>query len=135
MDKVILLSPWNIPTQTLHANRLFYLILGHGESHYRKTGKKKSEDSHLSLNPPWNEFLWNFLFTVSYLFYFCFCLIVPCGGNIASDNGTIFSPGYPEEYPSSADCTWLITVASGLGVRLNFTLLQVHGPHDFITVW
>ncbi|KAB5530866.1 hypothetical protein PHYPO_G00134270 [Pangasianodon hypophthalmus] len=60
---------------------------------------------------------------------------VPCGGNIASDNGTIFSPGYPEEYPSSADCTWLITVAPGLGVRLNFTLLQVHGPHDFITVW
>uniref|UniRef100_A0A8C7F586 CUB and Sushi multiple domains 2 n=1 Tax=Oncorhynchus kisutch TaxID=8019 RepID=A0A8C7F586_ONCKI len=60
---------------------------------------------------------------------------VPCGGNIKSDNGTIFSPGYPEEYPSSADCTWLITVATGLGVRLNFTLLQVHGPHDFITVW
>ncbi|TSK31427.1 CUB and sushi domain-containing protein 2 [Bagarius yarrelli] len=59
----------------------------------------------------------------------------PCGGRIASDNGTIFSPGYPEEYPSSADCTWLITVAPGLGVRLNFTLLQVHGPHDFITVW
>uniref|UniRef100_A0AAZ3Q759 CUB and Sushi multiple domains 2 n=1 Tax=Oncorhynchus tshawytscha TaxID=74940 RepID=A0AAZ3Q759_ONCTS len=60
---------------------------------------------------------------------------VPCGGNITSDNGTIFSPGYPEEYPSSADCTWLITVATALGVRLNFTLLQVHGPHDFITVW
>uniref|UniRef100_A0A4W5MBU8 CUB and Sushi multiple domains 2 n=1 Tax=Hucho hucho TaxID=62062 RepID=A0A4W5MBU8_9TELE len=40
---------------------------------------------------------------------------VPCGGNITSDNGTIFSPGYPEEYPSSADCTWLITVATGLG--------------------
>nr|XP_013998702.1 unnamed protein product [Salmo salar] len=60
---------------------------------------------------------------------------VPCGGNIKSDNGTIFSPGYPQEYPTSADCTWLITVATGLGVRLNFTLLQVHGPHDFITVW
>ncbi|XP_036410979.1 CUB and sushi domain-containing protein 2 [Megalops cyprinoides] len=60
---------------------------------------------------------------------------VPCGGNITSENGTIFSPGYPEEYPSSADCTWLITVAPGLGVHLNFTLLQVQGPHDFITVW
>uniref|UniRef100_A0A4W6D789 CUB and Sushi multiple domains 2 n=1 Tax=Lates calcarifer TaxID=8187 RepID=A0A4W6D789_LATCA len=60
---------------------------------------------------------------------------VPCGGNITSDNGTIFSPGYPEEYPSSADCSWLITVAPGFGIKLNFTLLQVHGPHDFITVW
>uniref|UniRef100_A0A3Q1CLJ1 CUB and Sushi multiple domains 2 n=1 Tax=Amphiprion ocellaris TaxID=80972 RepID=A0A3Q1CLJ1_AMPOC len=60
---------------------------------------------------------------------------VPCGGNITSDNGTIFSPGYPEEYPSSADCSWLITVAPGFGIKINFTLLQVHGPHDFITVW
>uniref|UniRef100_A0A671RP15 CUB and sushi domain-containing protein 2-like n=1 Tax=Sinocyclocheilus anshuiensis TaxID=1608454 RepID=A0A671RP15_9TELE len=60
---------------------------------------------------------------------------VPCGGNITSDNGTIFSPGYPEDYPTSADCSWLITVAHGLGIRLNFTLLQVHGPQDFITVW
>ncbi|KAG7258551.1 hypothetical protein CRUP_029514 [Coryphaenoides rupestris] len=50
---------------------------------------------------------------------------VPCGGNITADNGTIFSPGYPAEYPSSADCTWLITVPPGLGVRLNFTLLQI----------
>ncbi|XP_023687916.2 CUB and sushi domain-containing protein 2 isoform X1 [Paramormyrops kingsleyae] len=58
-----------------------------------------------------------------------------CGGNITSDNGTIFSPGYPEEYPTLSDCTWLITIAPGMGVSLNFTLLQVHGPHDFITVW
>uniref|UniRef100_A0A3B4AL78 Uncharacterized protein n=1 Tax=Periophthalmus magnuspinnatus TaxID=409849 RepID=A0A3B4AL78_9GOBI len=60
---------------------------------------------------------------------------VPCGGNITSDNGTIFSPNYPEEYPNSADCSWLITVAPGFGIKVNFTLLQVHGPHDFITVW
>ncbi|XP_032436521.1 CUB and sushi domain-containing protein 2 [Xiphophorus hellerii] len=60
---------------------------------------------------------------------------VPCGANITSDNGTVFSPGYPEEYPNSADCTWLISVAPSFGVKLNFTLLQVHGPHDFITVW
>uniref|UniRef100_H3CV01 CUB and Sushi multiple domains 2 n=1 Tax=Tetraodon nigroviridis TaxID=99883 RepID=H3CV01_TETNG len=59
----------------------------------------------------------------------------PCGGNITLDNGTIFSPRYPEEYPNSADCSWLITVAPGFGVKVNFTLLQVHGPHDFITVW
>uniref|UniRef100_A0AAY4DRL0 CUB and Sushi multiple domains 2 n=1 Tax=Denticeps clupeoides TaxID=299321 RepID=A0AAY4DRL0_9TELE len=51
---------------------------------------------------------------------------VPCGGNITTDNGTIFSPGYPEDYPSSSDCTWLITVAPGFGIRLNFTELKVH---------
>lgn len=61
--------------------------------------------------------------------------LAPCGGNITLDNGTIFSPRYPEEYPNSADCSWLITVAPGFGISVNFTLLQVHGPHDFITVW
>lgn len=76
-----------------------------------------------------------FLIHAVLLILFSSCLVAPCGGSIASDNGTIFSPGYPDEYPSSADCIWLITVAPGLGVRLNFTLLQVHGPHDFITVW
>ncbi|KAL4624103.1 CUB and sushi domain-containing protein 1-like [Arapaima gigas] len=59
----------------------------------------------------------------------------PCGGNLTSENGTIFSPGYPELYPNSADCIWLITLATGLGLRLSFPLLQLHGPQDFITVW
>ncbi|XP_036397589.1 CUB and sushi domain-containing protein 1-like [Megalops cyprinoides] len=59
----------------------------------------------------------------------------PCGRNITANSGTIFSPGYPEECPSPVDCTWLITVTPGLGVRLNLTLLQVYGPHDIITIW
>nr|XP_015204236.1 PREDICTED: CUB and sushi domain-containing protein 2 isoform X1 [Lepisosteus oculatus] len=59
----------------------------------------------------------------------------PCGGNITADNGTIFSPGYPNEYPSSADCEWLITVAHGQGVHINLTLVHVPGPNNFITIW
>ncbi|KAG5855860.1 hypothetical protein ANANG_G00001150 [Anguilla anguilla] len=58
-----------------------------------------------------------------------------CGGNVTSDQGVILSPGFPEDYPSPADCTWLVTVTTGMGVRLNVTVLQVHGPHDVITVW
>ncbi|XP_063092103.1 CUB and sushi domain-containing protein 2 isoform X4 [Cavia porcellus] len=60
---------------------------------------------------------------------------VPCGGNITSSNGTVYSPGYPSPYSSSQDCVWLITVPIGHGVRLNLSLLQSEPSGDFITVW
>nr|XP_028594815.1 CUB and sushi domain-containing protein 2 isoform X3 [Podarcis muralis] len=60
---------------------------------------------------------------------------VPCGGNITAHNGTIYSPGFPNQYPSSQDCTWLLTVSAGYGIYLNFTLLQTEPYNDFITVW
>uniref|UniRef100_A0ABM5ESZ5 CUB and sushi domain-containing protein 2 isoform X2 n=1 Tax=Pogona vitticeps TaxID=103695 RepID=A0ABM5ESZ5_9SAUR len=60
---------------------------------------------------------------------------VPCGGNITAHNGTIFSPGFPNQYPNSQDCMWLITVSPGYGIYLNFTLLQTEPYNDFITVW
>uniref|UniRef100_A0ABI7Z9P7 CUB and Sushi multiple domains 2 n=1 Tax=Felis catus TaxID=9685 RepID=A0ABI7Z9P7_FELCA len=60
---------------------------------------------------------------------------VPCGGNITSSNGTVYSPGFPSPYSSSQDCVWLITVPIGHGVRLNLSLLQTEPSGDFITVW
>uniref|UniRef100_A0A674NBB4 CUB and Sushi multiple domains 2 n=1 Tax=Takifugu rubripes TaxID=31033 RepID=A0A674NBB4_TAKRU len=50
----------------------------------------------------------------------------PCGGNITLDNGTIFSPRYPEEYPNSADCSWLITVAPGFGITPAISSADFH---------
>ncbi|EPY81832.1 CUB and Sushi multiple domains 2-like protein [Camelus ferus] len=60
---------------------------------------------------------------------------VPCGGNITSFNGTVYSPGFPSPYSSSQDCGWLITVPIGHGIRLNLSLLQTEPSGDFITVW
>ncbi|XDB48156.1 hypothetical protein AB1E18_001739 [Capra hircus] len=60
---------------------------------------------------------------------------VPCGGNITSFNGTVYSPGFPSPYSSSQDCIWLITVPIGHGIRLNLSLLQAEPSGDFITVW
>ncbi|XP_039692963.1 CUB and sushi domain-containing protein 2 isoform X4 [Pteropus medius] len=60
---------------------------------------------------------------------------VPCGGNITSSNGTVYSPGFPSPYSSSQDCVWLITVPIGHGIRLNLSLLQTEPSGDFITVW
>uniref|UniRef100_A0A673K927 CUB and sushi domain-containing protein 1-like n=1 Tax=Sinocyclocheilus rhinocerous TaxID=307959 RepID=A0A673K927_9TELE len=59
----------------------------------------------------------------------------PCGYNVTAPNGTIFSPEYPNEYPDSQDCTWLITVPHGHGVYINFTLLQTEPVTDYIAVW
>ncbi|XP_032960426.1 CUB and sushi domain-containing protein 1 [Rhinolophus ferrumequinum] len=59
----------------------------------------------------------------------------PCGYNITSPNGTIYSPGFPDEYPILKDCMWLITVPPGHGVYINFTLLQTEAVNDYIAVW
>uniref|UniRef100_A0AAZ3P372 CUB and sushi domain-containing protein 1 n=1 Tax=Oncorhynchus tshawytscha TaxID=74940 RepID=A0AAZ3P372_ONCTS len=59
----------------------------------------------------------------------------PCGYNMTAQNGTIFSPQYPNEYPNSQDCTWLITVPHGHGIYINFTLLQTEPVTDYIAVW
>uniref|UniRef100_A0A8D3BTG4 CUB and sushi domain-containing protein 1-like n=1 Tax=Scophthalmus maximus TaxID=52904 RepID=A0A8D3BTG4_SCOMX len=59
----------------------------------------------------------------------------PCGYNVTAENGTIYSPQYPNEYPNSQDCIWLITVPHGHGVYINFTLLQTEPVTDYIAVW
>uniref|UniRef100_A0A8C6KSQ2 CUB and Sushi multiple domains 1 n=1 Tax=Nothobranchius furzeri TaxID=105023 RepID=A0A8C6KSQ2_NOTFU len=59
----------------------------------------------------------------------------PCGYNVTAENGTIYSPQYPNEYPNSQDCSWFITVPHGHGVYINFTLLQTEPVTDYIAVW
>ncbi|CAL8403736.1 unnamed protein product, partial [Boreogadus saida] len=59
----------------------------------------------------------------------------PCGYNVSADNGTIYSPQYPNEYPNSQDCSWVIQVPHGHGVYINFTLLQTEPVTDYIAVW
>eukprot|EP00062_Callorhinchus_milii_P016178 gi/632967218/ref/XP_007899854.1/ PREDICTED: CUB and sushi domain-containing protein 3 [Callorhinchus milii] len=58
-----------------------------------------------------------------------------CGGNITALNGTIYSPGYPDEYPHFQDCFWIVKVPPGNGIYINFTVLQTEPIYDFITVW
>ncbi|XP_067832359.1 CUB and sushi domain-containing protein 3 [Heptranchias perlo] len=58
-----------------------------------------------------------------------------CGGNITALNGTIYSPGYPDEYPNFQDCLWIVKVPPGNGIYINFTVLQTEPIYDFITVW
>lgn len=44
-------------------------------------------------------------------------LLLPalCGGDVRGPSGTILSPGYPELYPNSLNCTWTVDVTHGKG--------------------
>uniref|UniRef100_A0A6Q2X490 CUB and Sushi multiple domains 3a n=1 Tax=Esox lucius TaxID=8010 RepID=A0A6Q2X490_ESOLU len=58
-----------------------------------------------------------------------------CGGNLTSMNGTVYSPGHPEEYPNFQDCVWSVRVPPGNGIYINFTVLSTEPIYDYITVW
>lgn len=38
-----------------------------------------------------------------------------CGGYVYGKMGTILSPGFPDFYPNSLNCTWTIEVSHGKG--------------------
>lgn len=40
-----------------------------------------------------------------------------CGGDVRGPWGTILSPGFPDSYPSSLNCTWTVEVSHGKGKR------------------
>ncbi|KAK9889124.1 hypothetical protein WA026_004393 [Henosepilachna vigintioctopunctata] len=48
-----------------------------------------------------------------------------CGGNFISPGGVLKSPGFPKNYPSTSDCTWTITVATGSQILLNITKFDI----------
>lgn len=58
-----------------------------------------------------------------------------CGGNLTALEGTIYSPGHPDDYPNLKDCTWTIRVPPGNGIYINFTVLNTEPIYDYITVW
>uniref|UniRef100_A0AAR2IVV0 CUB and Sushi multiple domains 3a n=1 Tax=Pygocentrus nattereri TaxID=42514 RepID=A0AAR2IVV0_PYGNA len=58
-----------------------------------------------------------------------------CGGNMTTLEGTIYSPGHPDDYPNLKDCVWTIRVPPGNGIRINFTVLNTEPIYDYITIW
>lgn len=45
----------------------------------------------------------------------CFLSVALCGGYVYGKTGTILSPGFPDFYPNSLNCTWTIEVSHGKG--------------------
>lgn len=49
-----------------------------------------------------------------------------CGRQITELNGTLSSPGYPSNYPSNVDCTWVITAPRDHFVELTFKVFDIY---------
>ncbi|XP_070403954.1 CUB and sushi domain-containing protein 3-like, partial [Nothobranchius furzeri] len=57
-----------------------------------------------------------------------------CGGDVRGPWGTILSPGYPDSYPSSLNCTWTVEVSHGKGVQFQFNSFHLEDQHDYLLV-
>lgn len=47
-----------------------------------------------------------------------------CGGDIGGPKGIILSPGYPELYSNSLNCTWTVEVSHGKGASFLLSFLH-----------
>ncbi|KAK3515420.1 hypothetical protein QTP70_018872 [Hemibagrus guttatus] len=57
-----------------------------------------------------------------------------CGGDVKGPDGIILSPGFPELYPNSLNCTWTVEVSHGKGVQFTFHAFHLEDHHDYLLV-
>ncbi|KAI2657514.1 CUB and sushi domain-containing protein 1 [Labeo rohita] len=57
-----------------------------------------------------------------------------CGGYIYGKTGTVLSPGFPDFYPNSLNCTWTVEVSHGKGVQLLFHTFHLEDSHDYLLI-
>ncbi|XP_039620939.1 kremen protein 2-like isoform X1 [Polypterus senegalus] len=59
-----------------------------------------------------------------------------CSGNLSSASGVLFSPDFPDDYPSDSNCSWLIAPGGGAGaVEVRLELYEVRDPRDVLAIW
>ncbi|XP_072016848.1 scavenger receptor cysteine-rich domain-containing protein DMBT1-like [Amphiura filiformis] len=58
------------------------------------------------------------------------CFNSPCGGNFTSPSGFLYSPGYPDLYPNSANCTYFVNVTGATRLVFTFHVFQLEYNHD-----
>ena len=57
-----------------------------------------------------------------------------CGGNYSGNSGEIYSPHWPNRYPSPSRCRYTINVPAGFVVELKITFFDLSYSHDYIQV-
>merc|ERR1719239_440905 len=55
-----------------------------------------------------------------------------CGGNYSGNSGEIYSPHWPNRYPSPSRCRYTINVPAGFVVELKITFFDLGYSHDYI---
>ncbi|KAL7861401.1 hypothetical protein SRHO_G00128420 [Serrasalmus rhombeus] len=58
-----------------------------------------------------------------------------CGEDLTNSSGEFFSPQYPNNYPSNADCTWRLLTSERQVVHLTFTFVDLEECCDSIMVY
>ena len=64
--------------------------------------------------------------------YLFFCFLLACGGTFTSVNGSFTSPGYPSNYPNSANCRYEIRVPSDKRIVLTFNYFALESGYDIL---
>ncbi|XP_035673319.1 uncharacterized protein LOC118413853 isoform X4 [Branchiostoma floridae] len=58
-----------------------------------------------------------------------------CGGYLYSTRGTVYSPNWPDPFPTSNTCSWTVTVPEDKFVRLRFKYYDIPDKNDYVSVW
>ena len=53
-----------------------------------------------------------------------------CGGYVTSSRGYLTSPGYPQPYPASTECLWVVTMSPATLIQFQFTDLDIAGDNE-----
>jgi len=53
-----------------------------------------------------------------------------CGGYLRNRQGTLTSPGYPQNYPENIDCSWVIESRPGRTLQFEFLSLDIQSEDD-----
>lgn len=65
--------------------------------------------------------------------------IAGCGGNLTGSMGSFTSPQYPNNYPVSTTCQWVIDVPPRQTVRLTFSVMNIetdqYCANDYVAVY
>ncbi|XP_078494028.1 scavenger receptor cysteine-rich domain-containing protein DMBT1-like [Ciona intestinalis] len=75
-------------------------------------------------------------FNVTFIEYMPVATTASCGFNAVatSTNQPITSPGYPNNYPNNADCTWTITANDGMGIKFDLHTFETERNFDYLTI-
>ena len=64
-------------------------------------------------------------------------LQIGCGGNLIGASGNITSPNYPNNYATSSECVWVLTVPSGrISILFTDFFIEDHSNcvYDFVEI-
>lgn len=57
----------------------------------------------------------------------CVCVAAACGGFLTALNGSMFSPGWPHEYPHNKHCVWQLIAPQHYTITLLFHSFDTEG--------